>query len=455
MADENQSNQPTDRFRMIRILSMFIIFFSYYWNKPTAPPREVPHRHVTIDNFLSAEQHQQLMRFMETQLTPLPTAIPKHQTPTSTKWTSMGEEYEPLADGQCLKPYTALNEHTRQCTLSDDAVRIKHFIQTGGYNGWKETAPKLQSRLNSFTLQSSSSSSSLFESDEFESAVEKICGRNNPYFKPFPELSFSIQIPGQSVPMHLDVPFFWPATKYQFPAWLLMVMQFSGLFQQQRIPQVQAVVYLHDWPLTNASNDAEYAVFDGHFVAYDKGHEYKPVVIPARPRSAIVCDGSEVVHGSSTFLPDAPSPNALDMDMENGASSYSIRFDAQTQRWTVFTDNDNDADAATNLSFSWREIRASMVYRGWCFADKEIMKSHSFHEWSEDLTLDDILAVLKKHLIHEMNAISEEKWNALDAYQKANFLMDTFVKLPKSESRIPVNYCSWLEKVPMLQNLIC
>ena len=54
-------------------------------------------------------------------------------------------------------------------------------------------------------------------------------------------------MPGQTVALHLDAPYFWGADRFQFPQWLLASMVFSGLFQEQFIDQVQVVAYLHNW----------------------------------------------------------------------------------------------------------------------------------------------------------------------------------------------------------------
>lgn len=73
------------------------------------------------------------------------------------------------------------------------------------------------------------------------------------------------------VPMHLEIPYFWHATRYAFPQWLLVVMQDSGLFQTQRLPQVQALVYVHDWRVDNMSDPEQFKQFGGEFVFYPSG----------------------------------------------------------------------------------------------------------------------------------------------------------------------------------------
>ena len=55
------------------------------------------------------------------------------------------------------------------------------------------------------------------------------------------------QIPGQTVPAHIDAALFWGATRNLYPQWLLAAMVFSGLFTDRFVDQVQVVGYLHEW----------------------------------------------------------------------------------------------------------------------------------------------------------------------------------------------------------------
>jgi hypothetical protein len=47
-----------------------------------------------------------------------------------------------------------------------------------------------------------------------------------------------MQVPGQTVPLHVDGAYFWGATRFQMPQWLLAAMVFSGLFQDLFVDQV-------------------------------------------------------------------------------------------------------------------------------------------------------------------------------------------------------------------------
>eukprot|EP01083_Nonionella_stella_P258003 882464_1 len=69
---------------------------------------------------------------------------------TSTKWISIGEDYNPTSNGKCPKTYTILNQETGKCQLPNRIDIGKHFIETGGYNGWKESYQKMIHRLHPF-----------------------------------------------------------------------------------------------------------------------------------------------------------------------------------------------------------------------------------------------------------------------------------------------------------------
>ena len=252
--------------------------------------------------------------------------------------------------------------------------------------------------------------------------------------------------------MHLDIPYFWHATRYAFPQWLLLVMQDSGLFAVQRLPQVQALVYVHDWRVDNMTDPEQFKRFGGEFVIYPSGPSYPPKVYPATPRSAIFCDGSEVVHGTSTFRPEI-EPHPFDKDKPS-----VMRWDGQESVWRLF-----EGEQPTEIAYSWQEVRASIAYRGWCFSDKEVMDHWDATEWSGDWELEDVMAILQRDLVNERKAISLEKWKQMDPYDQAMLLMKTYIQLPRPVmSKIGYNYCLYFAVLPdlggltqMVESLFC
>jgi hypothetical protein len=51
----------------------------------------------------------------------------------------------------------------------------------------------------------------LFENDKFVSAAKKICPKEAPYLDPF-QFNYIVQVPGQTVSLHIDSPYFWGAS---------------------------------------------------------------------------------------------------------------------------------------------------------------------------------------------------------------------------------------------------
>lgn len=102
----------------------------------------------------------------------------------------------------------------------------------------------------------------LFSSRAFQDAALKVCPKNKRFLDPF-QFNFIMQgtkvveiqnsriflitnspilVPGQTVAEHVDAVYFWGATRFQVPQWLLAVMQYSGLFQKEFIDQIQVLI---------------------------------------------------------------------------------------------------------------------------------------------------------------------------------------------------------------------
>jgi len=69
-------------------------------------------------------------------------------------------------------------------------------------------------------------------------------------------------VPGQTVATHIDAVYFWGATRFQFPQWLLAAMVFSDMWQEQFVDQVQVVAYYHQWSPDNVKGAGEFLYWD-------------------------------------------------------------------------------------------------------------------------------------------------------------------------------------------------
>jgi hypothetical protein len=84
-----------------------------------------------------------------------------------------------------------------------------------------------------------------FNSPSFTNKVKEICAENDLLAKKggsivdeLFQLDLLLILPGQELPMHLNVPYFWGADRSTLPQWLLVAMKNSHLFEDIFIPQV-------------------------------------------------------------------------------------------------------------------------------------------------------------------------------------------------------------------------
>ncbi len=90
---------------------------------------------------------------------------------------------------------------------------------------------------------------------------------------------------------HILGVYFWGADRFIFPQWLLAAMQFSGLWNDRFIDQVQVVAYLHSWERPETG---------GEFVYWDTD-SLQPKSLNPVPRGGSAIDGSKTVHAAKVF----------------------------------------------------------------------------------------------------------------------------------------------------------
>ena len=118
----------------------------------------------------------------------------------------------------------------------------------------------------------------LFYDDKFIAEARKICPAEAQHLDPT-QFNFIMQVPGQTVATHIDGVYFWGATRFQFPQWLLAAMQFSGLWADRFVPQVQVVGYLHEWDPANFTNPDD----AGPFMYWSKPGQEEPTRVAPIP----------------------------------------------------------------------------------------------------------------------------------------------------------------------------
>ena len=163
--------------------------------------------------------------------------IPKHE--------DIGESEVINADGTCSHKFLFPNVDKTRCHLPQRVDIGKHFIMTGGIDGTKELYKDLVDRVSSFGRYTFLSGideyppvKRLFDSESFQDAAKSVCPSERKFLDPF-QFNFIVQVPGQTVALHIDSPYFWGASRYSFPQWFLVAMEFSNLFSEKFVNQVQ------------------------------------------------------------------------------------------------------------------------------------------------------------------------------------------------------------------------
>ena len=300
------------------------------------------------------------------------------------------------------------------CVLPGRIDVARHFMVTGGPDGLKEPYETSVARVQSFGRYMFNVSNyplveDLFASPSFQNVAQSICPQEKQHLDPF-QFNFIMQVPGQTVATHIDAPYFWGATRFQFPQWLLVSMVFSGLFKEDFVDQVQIVGYLHTWqpdPISNdelleASRAAQSASAvsafrinkpetwgpaisnlytarvvplskaitksvigkaqaagkrQGEFIYWETATA-EPSREPPTPLAGSAVDGSKFVHAAAIYSPER-APPVMD-------KSASNRLEYQGNEKWLLKSNDKVLQ-----EYETSDLRITIVYRARCFASQE------------------------------------------------------------------------------------
>ena len=273
---------------------------------------------------------------------------------------SFSLQAEPIGeDGLCEHPFLTPDNAKEKCVLPGRVDIGKHFVMTGGVNGLKEDYETMVSRLQSFGRYMFNPSdypavADLFESEVFQDAAKSVCPADKQVLDPF-QFNFIIQVPGQTVALHLDAPYFWGASRFHYPQWLLAAMVFSGKFEDRFIDQLQVVAYLHQW---------DDPAREGRFVYWTQNtRDYESV--PPTPLAGSVVDGSKTVHAALVYRPDA-TPPFMDKSQNN-----ALEYNKEADIWELVVKNEEGEVVKRLRNYTFDDLRISVVYRARCFASVE------------------------------------------------------------------------------------
>ncbi|HZR80114.1 MAG TPA: hypothetical protein VFD92_03370 [Candidatus Binatia bacterium] len=248
-----------------------------------------------------------------------------------------------------------------------------NFVRSGGRFGRQEPIAVLAARTNYFRETYAYRDrvalpgiEPFWRYEGFFDAARAIHGR--PIVEPAIVYA-NILLPGQELAVHTDVPEFRGMSRMSDPQWLLVAMHHSGLFERWRLPIVTAVAYFDECA-------------GGEFAFYPEGASGPARTLPVRHNTAVILDTDSVFHGVDRVAErDKPLP-AL-------APGMRLTF-AGEGNWRIGAD---DAPLAT---YRWGEIRFSVSWKAYCYADEGERRHAAEH--TDDVTRAYAVDTLKADL---------------------------------------------------------
>lgn len=282
---------------------------------------------------------------------------------------------------------------------------ILYFLRTGGLRATSEPPAVLQARTAYFRQEYGYGGRELIDgiggflhSERLADAAREVHGR--PVIEPAIAYA-NLMVPGQELAVHTDVPEFRGADRKRLPQWLLVVMHHSGLFDRWRLPIATGIAWFHDsehgalafWP------DGPTAPKDEHRI---------------RANTALVLDTDTVFHGVDRVTSDEAAvvpPVAPD--------STLAPVGGVGDPWSLAA-----ADGAEVARYDWDELRFSVSWKAYAFADEA--ERDAWRTGSDDLDEDRIVDTLVADLAERGVATPDVPRDA----DLGLLLIDTYVGFP-------------------------
>ena len=302
---------------------------------------------------------------------------------------------------------TERSESTFASELAQRYDAAANFVRSGGRFGRVEPPRTLALRTNYFR-ESYAYGPERFAAgidvflfhDSLIGAARQLFGR--PVIEPAIAYA-NLLLPGQELAVHTDVPEFRGANRKLFPQWLMVVMHHSGLFDAWRMPIATGVSYF--------ARGGEVAP-GGELAYYPDGPDREVRVLDARHNTAIVLDTDSVFHGVDRVGPDGAMPPHL----EPGST---LAFDSTTGRWQL------TPTPLAPVDFGWDEVRFSVSWKAYCFADEA--ERDAWHHHADDLDFATIMGRLRADL-DERGVLAADA--PIDERDLAITLIDTYERFP-------------------------
>ena len=409
--------------------------------RPDVPLKTWEYHH--IDNAFPPEVMDRLVQVIE-ETGVFPAAVADQ----TSKVPHIGEAvpYDPVEG--CPPPFFVPVANNTLCALPQRLDIARHHLLTGGRDGYKERYEMAASRMIPFLTYHFDKFDTpdmrlLFQSDRYLSKARDVC-RDAPVMDEF-QLNLILMLPGQELPMHFDAPYFWGASRFQLPQWLLVVMDQSGLFADRAIKQIQGVAWLHRDGSPNNTRT------HGEFAFYPQGLAGPAVEAPSAPGYALILDGTKVAHGVQRFVRDA-TPPLFNKDADNKLVYVG------DHKWEM------RSDGKTLANYTTDDFRISLAWRARCFKTEE-EKQRWANQGDEDfLKLEDVLATLEQDL--RKKGVLKPDQPRPEPLEFALMLLDNYARYPidnMHRTLIPYNYCALPKVLPKwaqspaesLLNLVC
>ena len=361
----------------------------------------------------------------------------------------------PMVNGSCNHPFLMPNKKRTLCIMPGRIDVGRHFIMTGGLHGLREPYESLVSRVQSFgrymfDLSDYPVAARLFDNPRFVDLAKRVCPAHKQHLDPF-QFNFIVQIPGQTVAAHIDGVYFWGATRFQFPQWLLAVMTFSNRFSDEFVDQVQVVAYLHEWETASRRKAGEFI----HWASAENASAAPPSaaagnddlvaakasVFEAAARAGSAIDGSKSVHAAEVYLGSAASPQLPYLDKNK---KIVLRYEGpgEDKAWTLKMEDQ------LLERYSTDDLRTSIVYRARCFKDADEAKHFGGNGGPTPMTLERILRTLSQGLVELGKVRTVEEAMRMDRLKLSLLLIDTYVHYPLPDKTIPYNHCALPRLLP-------
>jgi len=176
----------------------------------------------------------------------------------------------------------------------------------------------------------------------------------------------NVMLPGQGLGRHTDVPEFQRARRWSFPDWLLVAMLHSGLYDDDQVRVISALV----WPTTTNG---------GHLRVFDRSNTSLLAAFPPVPGSAVVCDTCRLPHEVSAIPGE---------DVTVGAGD---RIGLRPDGWHL------QRTDGSILTLPRRRVRTSILVKLACFRDED-ERDRYFSAAEDMLDQDDVIATLAERL---------------------------------------------------------